>query len=407
MSAARGGRGGAPRPYGAPRTSWGARRIGGLVPVPTTVPAPEPAPTTAPPLGQAVPPGPATSGPALATAVTPAAAVTPTRTPAQELAPAPGEAPAAVPTLGPGPARPARPAPLPPLPTRTRPPVWSGSAAADWWAEVRRLIVLEARIQIPRPRTWITLAATSFVPILVTVAYAVGGTPHLGQGIGQAQYITLATESGFDMPLAALSYLGPYLLMVVAAIFLGESLTSEAGWGTLRALLTRPVTRSRLLVAKATVGTALSAVACVAATIVALVAGLLAFGWHPIVTPTGVHIGQGQALLRVAVAAGFVALSLAAVGAFALLLSTLTDSVIGAVAGGLGLSLLSEILDGIPTLGPARDILPTHFLFAWGGLLTEPVQLGGMVRGILIQIPYVVVCCGLARWWFNRKDVLS
>ena len=30
-----------------------------------------------------------------------------------------------------------------------------------------------------------------------------------------------------------------------------------------------------------------------------------------------------------------------------------------------------------------------------------------MWRSILLQIPYVIVFCGIAWWWFHRKDIKS
>jgi ABC-2 type transport system permease protein len=98
---------------------------------------------------------------------------------------------------------------------------------------------------------------------------------------------------------------------------------------------------------------------------------------------------------------------MASVVAFALMLSTLTDASFGAVAGGVGLAVVSEIMDGISPLHRIRLGLPTHYWDAWNGLLSSPVHTADMVRGALAQAGYAAVFLGIAFWWFGRKDVLS
>jgi ABC-2 type transport system permease protein len=138
-----------------------------------------------------------------------------------------------------------------------------------------------------------------------------------------------------------------------------------------------------------------------------LIAGTIAFGWHPVLTPTFTLFAQGEAVWRLAVSTVYVAWSMAGVAAFAFMLSTLTDSPVGAVAGGVGLAIVSEILDGISALGGIRYGLPSHYWQAWNGLFVRPSQADDMIRGVLLQIPYVLVFSGFAWWWFARKDVLS
>jgi ABC-2 type transport system permease protein len=245
------------------------------------------------------------------------------------------------------------------------------------------------------------------VPLLITAAFAVGGAPTAAQGASETDFLLVATRSGLDMPLAALSAMAPFLLVVLVSIFAGETLSGEASSGRLRALLARPVSRSSLLASKALVATGLSVVACIEVTVAGLASGVAAFGWHRVVTPELVSYSQGASLERIVLSTGYVAVALGGVGAFALFVSTVTDSVIGAVGAGIGFALLSEILDSIPALGSLRDGLPTHYLLAWGGLFLQPAQLHPMLAGLLVQVPYIGLFSAGAWWWFTRKDVLS
>jgi ABC-2 type transport system permease protein len=266
------------------------------------------------------------------------------------------------------------------------------------------VIRAELRKQLFRLRTYVGLGIMVVVPIVFTLAFRFGGPPHERRARG---FFFVARHSGLNMPLAAQSAMSRFLLPMVVALFLGESIAGEADWGTLRYLLLRPVSRSRLLIAKAAVGALLVVLAVFLIVASGLAAGTIAFGWHPVLSPSLAVFPPGEAAWRLGLSALYVTWSMAGVAAFSLFLSTLTDTSVGAVAGGVGFAIVSEILNGISALGGIRSWLPTHYWQAWDGLFDRPAQTGDMVRGVLLQVLYVVVFGGLAWWWFRRKDVLS
>lgn len=263
---------------------------------------------------------------------------------------------------------------------------------------------VELAKQLRRPRTWVTLIVVAALPVLITVAFKVGGGPHHGRDAG---LFSVATRSGLNMPLAALTGMQGFLLVIVISMFAGETLAGEANWGSLRYLLVRPIGRARLLSAKLSVTSLLSVVAVALVPISGGIAGVLAFGWHPVLTPALAVISPGTALARLAIATVYVAWSMSSVIAFALLLSTFTTSAFGSVIGGVGFAVISEILDAIPAFGSVRYGLPTHYWQAWNGLFASPVASSDMVRGALLQLPYTAVFLGIAFFYFSRKDILS
>jgi len=296
------------------------------------------------------------------------------------------------------------------------PPFRQSSGSSRWvphpserkfLSEMMSLLHTELAKQLPRPRTWLTLAFMAFIPILITVAFALGGTAHAAQSSIANDFLLVATKSGLDMPLASLDATAPFLLVVAASLFAGEAITAETSWGTLRSLLSKPVSRSRLLASKAIIGAGLIVVACLVVSVFGLVAGVIAFGWHPIVTPDAVTFSQGATLIKILIATLYTMVSLASLASFSLFVSTVTDSTIGAVASGIGLAIVSEILDGIPALGHLRTALPTHYMLAWGELFIQPPNWTPMLIGIAVQLPYTIIFCVLAWWWFTRKDILS
>ncbi len=84
------------------------------------------------------------------------------------------------------------------------------------------------------------------------------------------------------MGLVGLNALLLFLIPLAVAIFAGESVAGEAGWGSLRYILARPVSRQRVLTSKAVVAGLFSVVAVAVVVAAGVLSGLVAFGWHPL-----------------------------------------------------------------------------------------------------------------------------
>ena len=55
------------------------------------------------------------------------------------------------------------------------------------------------------------------------------------------RFFYLASQSGLLVPIATLRVMSEFFLVVIFCLFAGDSIASEAGWGNLRFLLTRPI----------------------------------------------------------------------------------------------------------------------------------------------------------------------
>jgi ABC-2 type transport system permease protein len=267
----------------------------------------------------------------------------------------------------------------------------------------------ELRRQASRPRTRIALAFMIALPLIILAAFEFGGDGDDDRNGGGAfsSLVDVATSGGPNFALFTLFVSAGFLLVVVVALFFGDTIASEASWGSLRYLLAIPVPRARLLGVKLIVSMIYSAVALVLLVGTALVAGTLRYGWHPLRSTIADEVPAGTALVRIAACLGYIALTLLVVGALAFLLSVSTDAPLGAVGGAVLLHILSSILDQITALGTLRLFLPTHYNDAWVGLLSTPVQIDSMVRGAISALSWGVLFFGLAWWRFLRKDIVS
>ena len=270
--------------------------------------------------------------------------------------------------------------------------------------------------QLRRIRTYVTLGVMSAIPILITVSLKYGGRGERHEGQGDSLF-RLARQSGVVVPAAALAVMSGFFLVIVVAVFAGDIVAGEASWGNLRYLLVRPISRRRLLSAKLAVAFVFACVATALIFVVGLAAGVLAFGWHPIDVPLlGIHQSASQLVQHVAVVTAYIAWNMSSVVALGFLVSTMTDVATGGTFAAAGFVFISEILDAIPSLGFLRYGLPTHYLNAWTDFVVVPGNSTGsalshvhaeMLRGLLVQVPYIAVFCGVAFWWFARKDITS
>ncbi|HEY5856818.1 MAG TPA: ABC transporter permease [Aldersonia sp.] len=258
--------------------------------------------------------------------------------------------------------------------------------------------------QLRRRRTHLAIGFLAVLPFILASAFAIGGAQ---AGASGQSIIDLATHSGMNFAVFTLLMSVGFLLVVVVALFFGDSVASEASWSSLRYLLVIPIPRSRLLVQKAIVSALLSVVAILVLAVVALCLGTVLYGTGPLVNPFGDALPYDTALVRLGLALCYIAINLTWVAGLALLLSVLTDAPLGAVGGTVMVAILVQILDQITALGSLRDLLPGHFSFAWLRTLAPVVDWHDLALGSFSALAYATVFGMLAWARFARKDITS
>jgi ABC-type transport system involved in multi-copper enzyme maturation permease subunit len=272
---------------------------------------------------------------------------------------------------------------------------------------VRRTLPLtvEAARQLRRRRTLVAFLILSVLPWILVGAFEVSGPQ---SGGGTPGLVAVATAGGLNFTAFTFFVSAGFLIVVAVALFCGDTVSTEASWSSLRYLLAAPVPRSRLLRQKLIVALGYSAVAITYLTLMSMLAGTVAFGWHELRLPgTGIELSAGPALGRTAIVLGYVMVSELVVAALAFLLSVLTDSPLGAVGGAVGLVIVSNILDAVTALGSWRELLPTHWQFAWLDALQPAVSWAGMIQGCAVSVSYALILFALAFRRFRSKDIVS
>ncbi|WP_435121996.1 ABC transporter permease [Micromonospora tulbaghiae] len=281
----------------------------------------------------------------------------------------------------------------------------AGGAAAGYRPSATLPFAAEFRRQASRRRTQLALGFMVLLPLIILVAFQFDAGDDDGGGRGEFSSLAdLATSGGLNFTLFSILVSASFLLVVVVALFCGDTVASEASWGSLRYLLAVPVPRARLLAVKLVVALAYSGLALLLLAGTALLAGTLRYGWKPLSSQVSAELAPADGLLRLL---GYLAVVLLVVAGLAFLLSVTTDAALGAVGGAVLLWILSSILDQITALGGLRNLLPTHYSSAWLGLLSTPMQTDDVVKGAFSAVVYATLFWGLAFWRFTRKDVTS
>ena len=150
-----------------------------------------------------------------------------------------------------------------------------------------------------------------------------------------------------------------FLLIVVVALFAGDTVPSEASWSTLRYLLAAPVPRGRLVRQKLLVAGLFSTVALVLPAGLVGAVGGFAYGFGPVRrTRPGTRSAGRPSRGRLAIIVGYLLISLLVVAALAFAFGVWTDAPLAAVGGAVLLMIVFAILDTIPALGDLRQALP-------------------------------------------------
>ncbi len=267
-----------------------------------------------------------------------------------------------------------------------------------------RFFLSELRLMFGRRRNQAGLLVLAAVPVLIAIS--VKST--LSQpGQDAPDFFRSITGNGLFVALAALTIeLGLFLPLAVSVVS-GDSVAGEANIGTLRYLLVAPVTRLRLLLVKYAAIVVGAFVATYVVTLVGMVIGLILFGGGPMTLLSGTQISFGAGLLRVLLAASYLACGLAALGAVGLFASTLTEQPIAAMIATIMISSTSFVLDSIPQVGWLHPYLLTHHWLDFGDLFRDPIAWNNIVAGLALAASYAVVFLAAAWARFTTKDVTS
>lgn len=265
----------------------------------------------------------------------------------------------------------------------------------------------EWRRQWGRRRTRVAFALVGALPVILVIAFAFGGSSGTQRPNAPSRFIDLAQRGSANFTLFTLFVSSQLLLILLAALFCGDSVPAEASWSSLRYLLIAPVRRARLLTSKLVVGLVLTALATLLLIAWALLVGGIAYGWAPLTNPLGADLDWGSYLLRLGVAVAYIYVTMLPIAAIAFWIGVRSDAPLASVGGAVLASIILSILDQIDALDPWRNAFPGHYATAWQDVITPSPVWGGVVHGVLWALVWTVLFVLLGYRRFRRADILS
>lgn len=267
-----------------------------------------------------------------------------------------------------------------------------------------RQVRSELRLMFRRRRNIAMLVALALIPTLIGVALKIAGQPRNGGG---PAFFGQVTGNGLFLAFAALTVCLPVFLPLALAVVGGDAVAGEASAGTLRYLLTVPVSRSRLLMVKAIGVCAYLAGAVAVVAVVGAVVGAILFGVHDVVLLSGDTVGPLNGGIRTLAVCGFVFVDLLGLAAMALFYSTLTEVPVGAMAGTVASAILFAVLESVPQLSAIHPILLTHNWLDFSELLRGQVHVWSLLHSTLIPLAYTAIFGSLAWARITSADITS
>jgi ABC-2 type transport system permease protein len=199
----------------------------------------------------------------------------------------------------------------------------------------------------------------------------------------------------------------PFLITLVA----GDLLAGEATSGTYRILITRPVSRTKLVASKFAAGLIYTCFLILWLAIMSMGLGIIIFGVGELIVLKSsmvIIFAKNDILWRFLAGYGFAALSMAVVASLAFLFSSLVENAIGPIVSTMAVIIVFVIISAIniDIFNKIQPFLFTTYMNSWR-LFFDPVDLSEITKSISILLIHIFIFFGLTAFIFKRKDILS
>lgn len=278
---------------------------------------------------------------------------------------------------------------------------------------MRKLISIELFKIFSKPRTYIGFGAVIVIVLAIEFGLLIEGDTMMGiiiQNIKDRFIFEGKVINQYLVSYVILNTLWIHVPILVALVT-GDMLAGEANSGTFRLILTRPISRVQLVLAKFMAGWIYAVMLVAVMAFLSMGIGMILFGPGDMMVVTNkVNIfSSDDVLWRFAGAYAYGILSMTTVASLSFLLSSLADNSIGPIIGTvaiiIGITIISTV--GASLLGPVNQYMFTSYLPSWQLFFQTDSGLSSLGHAILIQTIYIVGFLGITILYFRKKDILS
>lgn len=277
-----------------------------------------------------------------------------------------------------------------------------------------------------KPRTYISFAAVSAIVGLIQLGFYADGESYMQfgmQSFSDSFDVQGNIMNGYLMAFVILQLLLVHVPLLVALVA-GDMISGEAAQGTLRLLLTKPISRSTLILAKFTASGIYTIALLVWMAIWALGISMLVFGVDDMLilkSDSASQIMSSDVMWRYMAAFLFAAIALLTVSALSFFLSLFAENSIGPIMATMSIIIVFTILNtlDLPIFNSLKPFLFTSHMLGWKGFFDVTVnenneQIVGSIENLrailfsgfilLLHILFFIIS---SMFIFNRKDIKS
>lgn len=265
-----------------------------------------------------------------------------------------------------------------------------------------------------RPRTYISFAAITAIVLLIQLALVLDGETYV-------QFMMQSIENNFTVEGKIMhGYLICYIILqtllihvpLLIALIGGDMIAGEANMGTLRLLISKPISRTNLLLSKFAATVVYTLLLLVWMAFLALIVSVLVFGVGDLMifkSQQIILLKSTDVLWRYVAAFGFAAIAMITVAALSFLLSIFAENSIGPIVSTMGVIIVCTILStmDLPLFNAIKPFLFTSHMLGWKGFFDDPVNYDAILKSAGILVIHIIGFVGAALLVFNKKDVLS
>jgi ABC-2 type transport system permease protein len=266
----------------------------------------------------------------------------------------------------------------------------------------------ELRKLIAQKRMWLGIAAAVLIPLIFLVSIQISKvTLHPPDGPYDTPLGPNLRQTGLALDLVVFKLIGVVGPALIAALVAGDIVAGEDMGGTLKTILARSLRRGEVLAGKALAVLTYILVALAVYALVGVLAGVIAWGFHPLVNLSGHAISALHALGLTLAATAIYAVPVLAIASFGFFLSVATRQSVAAVAGTLLYALALQGLSALSAIDAARPYLLVGQLTAWHDLFQTPTAGDAIVRSLWVSVAFALPPLVAAWVIFTRRDVAS
>jgi len=289
-----------------------------------------------------------------------------------------------------------------------------------------KLLQIELYKIFRRPRTYIAFIAITALIAVIQLGLKMDGDAYV-------DFIMSGLKDSFEFDGKILNgYLVCYIILqlllihipLLIALIAADMISGEANMGTLRLLLTKPVSKTNFMLAKFFAAAIYTFILLLWVAVLALAISTWLFGTDDLLIQKSsyvVQITEQDVFWRYAGAFGFAFLAMLTVTSLAFFLSNFAENSIGPIVATMSIIIVFTILSTmtIPLFQKIQPYLFTTHMVNWKEFFDEKVDnqnivIQGSIQNpqkiidsVLVLLAHIVGFVAAAIFVFRKKDVLS